>query len=290
MAMKTDAQASDLAVVPDRLLVNRVLTRLGIERRPGCDVEGLTHTYEAWSKSVPFCSTRKRLHYGNDIGRAGPLPDATASEFYANFLAHGTGGTCWAAAEALLQLLRALGFEARRVAGSMLEFTQIARPNHGTVLVRIDGTDYLVDPFFRSRAPLPILTTESVIAPLASLAVRAEPGANGAPHTVHWRFPNNRTWMRFSFDPQHDGTTHAFFQERYEASAGANSIFNTELFISRHVGTDVHTLFKGEHSILHADDRIERKPIASRRDELLTDIFGLSDDVVRRLPEDVTGG
>jgi arylamine N-acetyltransferase len=117
-----------------------VLARLGLPAAPLADLGGLRAIYRAWCANVPFDNVRKMmaLRAQNDL----PLPGGGAVSFLENWLAGGTGGTCWPTSNALYELLRSLGFEARRAAGSMRDPGIV---NHATVKVAIDGRDWLVD-------------------------------------------------------------------------------------------------------------------------------------------------
>ena len=274
------------ALALDRPMTEAMLARLGLAAPPSHDMAGLTTLYTAWLQNVPFCSSQKRCHYGADVNRPGPLPVMTAPSYVAAYLEHGTGGTYFPTAEAFFQLLSACGFSARRALGSMLDFPQIPGPNHGTVIVTLDGLDYLVDPFFGSEQPLPLDgAAHSVGRP--SLELRSEPAESGGSPLIFWRFHNARQWMQFGFDRKYPDVTQAHFAARYEASGGANSVFNASLYISRHHGQAVHTIFKNEYFILSPDNAIHREPVADRRNELLVDVFGLSVDMAKNIPEDL---
>jgi N-hydroxyarylamine O-acetyltransferase len=80
-----------------------------------------------------------------------PLPGGHAAEFFEDWLADGTGGTCWPTSNALFELLSSLGFQARRAAGAMLDLGIV---DHATVKVTIDGYDWLVDSSLLCNVPL----------------------------------------------------------------------------------------------------------------------------------------
>lgn len=87
-------------------------------------------------------------------------------------LTHGVGGTCWSTGNALCGLLTSLGFDARRVAGSMRDRGYIG---HGSVKVRIDDTDWLADPSMLTDIPIP-LTDEIFISGDLVYGSESEPG------------------------------------------------------------------------------------------------------------------
>src|SRR5690242_7978986 len=74
-------------------LVERVLTRLGLRQQPTLDLPGLNVLYAAFSAHVPFDNVQKRIWFAGP--QTTPLPGGNPSEFFSNFLKHGTGGTCW---------------------------------------------------------------------------------------------------------------------------------------------------------------------------------------------------
>ena len=283
--MSGSIKASD-GMALDKARTEAMLQRLGFKGPPTPDLAGLEELYVAWLQNVPFCSSRKRLHYGSDVTRPDPLPAADAASFVDGFLAHGCGGTCFPSAEAWFQLLLSCGFSARRALGSMLDFPQIPGPNHGTVVVDVAGGHFMVDPFFGSETPL-ALDDGPHRAGRAAVEIRSEPVADTALPHVHWRFHNARQWFRFGFAEDWPVVTHSDFVARYEASGGSSSVFNNALYISRHVGSDVHTIFKGEHFVLSADDSITRQLVNGDRDQLLVEVFGLSPDFARRIPLDI---
>ena len=97
-------------------LLRRVTERLGIPQDHKTDLDGLRTVYRGWCSNIPFDNMRKMisLRSGDDSKLAG----LDAEDFFENFLANGTGGTCWPSSNALYVLVRDLGFDARRAAGA----------------------------------------------------------------------------------------------------------------------------------------------------------------------------
>jgi N-hydroxyarylamine O-acetyltransferase len=120
----------------------QVLERLGLGEAPPPSLEGLNRLYRAWCRSVPFDNVRKRIAL--ETNEPAPLPGAHAEDFLGAWLRHGTGGTCWPSSNGLFAVVRACGFDARRISASMWDQGE---PNHGSVLVRIEGEDYVTDSF-----------------------------------------------------------------------------------------------------------------------------------------------
>jgi N-hydroxyarylamine O-acetyltransferase len=136
-----------------RATVAAVLDRLGAEAaRP--DLLGLRAVYAAWCGAVPFDNVLKLIHL--TAGRAGPLPGSTADDFFEAWLEDGVGGTCWAGNQALHDLLEALGFDVARAIATMMPTPEIKGPNHGTVIVTVDGDRWIADASILSGVPIRI--------------------------------------------------------------------------------------------------------------------------------------
>ena len=135
-------------------LVERVLEKLGFKEYPGNDLAGLDSLYGRWCRRVPFDNLQKRLHLA--AGDPVPMPGNNSTLFFQDWLTYGTGGTCWGVSHALHDLLQTLGFNVDRAAGTMLTSPTVRGPNHGTVIVTIEGCRYLVDGSMLTEQPLPL--------------------------------------------------------------------------------------------------------------------------------------
>jgi hypothetical protein len=213
------AKDRDGGLLDDAVLA-RITNRLGIPRDVPNNREGLALVYGAWSRTVPFDNIWKMISL-----RAGDqrLMGHDAMEFFENFLAHGSSGTCWPSSNALFALLTSLGFDARRVAGAMFNMPVI---NHGSVKVRLDEADWLADSSMLSGVPLPL--TETVFVSDAVVGVEVE--SVGDSHFIWADFPPLPEFVPCSLrlDPV-DG---AFYQERYETSREM-SPFNERLYLRK---------------------------------------------------------
>lgn len=203
-------------------LCGRVLARLGFTTPPTTDLEGLRAIYSAWCGRVPFDNVRKIVALRT--ADAQPLPGRDARDFFDNWLEHGTGGTCWPTSNALFDLVHSLGFEARRVAGSMRDMGVV---NHASVKVRIDGGDWLLDSSMLTNVPLPLNDAVFVHADPV-FAAEVEP-ADGT-HVIWVDIPAFSTYLpcRLLVDP--DDYAHSL--SRYEASR-ERSPFNQRLYARR---------------------------------------------------------
>lgn len=252
-------------------LRDRVLERLGFSSPPALDLAGLRALYRAWCYGVPFDNVRKMIALRAEEG--GPLPGGRGDDFFAHWLAHGCGGTCWPGSNALFELFEAAGFAARRVAGSMRDLGIV---NHGSVKIAVEGHDWLVDSSLLTLMPLP-LETETFVHREPLLALEVEP-VDGT-HVVWIDTPPNSGFMccRLLDDP----TDHATYLAAYERSREV-SPFNQRLYARRHR--------PGEVLVLIGGTRIARTPEGTASAELtpegvcaaLRDDFGLSDELVEQ--------
>jgi N-hydroxyarylamine O-acetyltransferase len=242
-----------------------VLNRLGFDHRPDADMEGLRDVYAAWCLSVPFDNLAKLIALR--APRGAPLPGMDAGEFFGRWLEHGIGGTCWTTSNALCELLLELGFDARRVAGSMGDTGYLG---HASVKVRIGGDDWLTDSSMLTDVPLPL--TDKLFT-YEGPAFRAEVEAVSGTHIVWADLPPSSSLVPCRLLV--DQATHATYCQRYEASR-TRSPFNERLFATRNLD--------GQRLVLTANTRIvktaagvqTRSLSRSKVCESLRDEFGVS--------------
>src|SRR5512140_154381 len=252
-----------------RDLTDRILTRLGLSRTPAADLDGLRSAYAAWCLGVPFDNIAKVIALRTAPHQ--PLPGIDATEFFERWLAYGVGGTCWSTSNALCELLLSLGFNARRVAGSMGDTGYIG---HGSVKVRIDNTDWLADSSMLTDIPIP-LTDKVFISDNKIFGCESEPADET--HVV-WAdlLPvPNLTPCRLLVDP----TDHAYYVERFEASR-ARSPFNDHLFIRRNGESDRCVIVGNRRTWKSADGTESRELNPAELCATLIDEFGVSKEFV----------
>ena len=262
--------------MPDRILpltARRVLEKLHFSAPPRASWAGLESLYRAWCRQVPFDNVRKRIALRT--GDPSPLPGGHAEDFFEAWLEHGTGGTCWPAANALHALLKACGFEARRVAGSMLEKAEL---NHASVVVHLDERDYLVDASLLTEAPIPLPQSEKFENDDPVHAIRLEPIADG--WRIEWAVPVSRETIPCRLDAR--SVDHDLFREQYELSR-LSSRFNDALYARRNREGAVVSLVGAERFEKNAD-RVRRSALtqSSAAAALERDI-GLSLAIIDRL-------
>jgi N-hydroxyarylamine O-acetyltransferase len=267
----------------DRLsgdLLERVLLKLGWNRRPEPTLENLGAIYRAWCQRVPFDNVRKLIHV--QARNPGPLPGSTADDFFEAWLRFGTGGTCWSGAGACHALLVSLDFDATRGVATML-VTPDLPPNHGTVRVTFDAANFLVDCSILHGAPL--LLNESVETGIehAAWGVRCR-RRDGRLH-VAWRPLNRLEGFECRFESF--GATREEF-EKFHENTRAWSPFNYELALRLNRGNDVvGVAFGHKVSLLH-DGSVIRAPISrGERMRFLVEEIGLAEEIVAKLPGDI---
>ena len=112
----------------------------------------------------------KEAREGNPTrARRGPL------EVVQDHLSLGAGGTCFSLTAAFLHLLRALGFDAEPI----LADRHYGPDTHCAVLVRLEGTPYLLDPGYLLARPVPLEGSGEtrVETPFNEVLLRPEEGA-----------------------------------------------------------------------------------------------------------------
>jgi N-hydroxyarylamine O-acetyltransferase len=261
-------------------LRENVLEKLGCAA-PEPTLEGLARVYAAWCQKVPFDNVRKLIHVRRNDSAT--LPGDNPQDFFEAWLAYGCGGTCWAGNGALQALLTTLGFAAERAVATML-VTPDLPPNHGSVVVTIDGNRWVVDASILHGEPLPMRAEQPATIDHPAWGV-----------TAHWLAGQFRIrWRNFMTNGQpldcgfnHIGASAQEFSERHEMTRGW-SPFNFGLCLNllrgqRRIGAAMGLLASfDEHGHLEeqlADD-IERR-------RFLIEEAGMSEELVSRLPEDI---
>lgn len=261
-------------------VVDRVLERFGVERALP-DLDFLNELYAAWCRSVPFDNIYKRLYFAKGAG--GPLPLGRSAEILEMFLRHGTGGTCWPMAIAQFALLRTLGFTVRGLAGSMVGITPPDfGPSHGTIIVTLDGSEYLVDNTMLSEEVLPLRRDTITTASAGGLRIWAEP--NASLWDVHFQMAHSDREITCRLEV--DGVSLEFFQERLQRTIGY-SRFNQTLYIRKNHGGGAIAYGRGKLTRLDpSGDRTVEKVDQDALTDLLVNDFGLSSERVQALPPD----
>lgn len=127
--------------------IDEVIEKLGFVERPATDVEGLTALYRAWCRQVPFDNLRKLVAMHFSLPE---IPGIDPADFFAAWQITGAGSTCWGSNNAIHALLDGLGFEADLVSASMFD----GEMNHGTTIVTIGGSRFVVDTAVHGDLPV----------------------------------------------------------------------------------------------------------------------------------------
>ncbi len=260
-------------------LLERVLRKLGFSDRPEPTLGSLTALYAAWCRRVPFDNVRKLIHMRE--GQTGPLPGDGPEDFFVAWLAHGTGGTCWAGNGGLYDLLTSLDYEASRGIATMVTSPDVP-PNHGTVLVDLDGVRYMVDASILHNQPLLLVDGQTTAIPHGAWGVEARQ-QDGRWH-IRWRPLHTPAGIDCRIE--HVGASGETFSESYEATR-AWSPFNYELNARLIRGDALVGVAFGQHVTLDAGGAVDREPISGEdRVRLLIEELGMSEEIARQLPPD----
>jgi N-hydroxyarylamine O-acetyltransferase len=235
---------------------------------------------------VPFDNLQKRAWFA-DPSR--PLPGGDAVEFFTRYLDEGSGGTCWATSRALWSLLVSLGFPAKRTAGTMMGGLGAPPPEimltHGTVTVRFDGIDHLVDTHMLTSKPLPLVPGVDT-AVEGTFAARATKGDLGDALFRVFFPPFNGRMPEMSCLIQRLEVDDDFYRDRHERSRTAGP-FNTHAYVRRQTVDGHRLVVLGKRIEASPDATMNATPLATRveRDAHLVSM-GYASTLVARVPED----
>ena len=219
----------------------------------------------------------KLIHVAEE--RPGPLPGSTAESFFDAWLACGAGGTCWAGNGALHRLLEALGFDAQRAIATMMP-SQSPAPNHGSVVVSLEGERWITDASILTGEPIRI-PAPGELAGTGALP-RLE-WLDGKPAVI-WR--TLRVPDGFPCRIERIGVDDAEW-DAFHRQSGVWSPFNFELSARVMRGPATIGVSPGQQFAIEADGSISAFPQdhAARR-RFLVEELRISEDVARRLPHD----
>lgn len=259
-------------------LIEHILDRLDLPDRPEISYEGLCRFYQRWCRNVPFDNFLKRLFLKGD--GSSEFPGNNDSLFFRNWLAYGTGGTCWAGNGALQTVLAGLGFNAERRRGTML-IGQVTDPDHGSVTVQLEGGLYLVDASMLHVEPLELRPRKNCqISGAWGVACRPE----GEDWVIRWRPLHLPGGCFCRIENNHIG------RQEWRARnhlARAVSPFNTALYARKVIDDAVVGVEHGARTVFHGDGRVTRDVLTHRQIlECLADEMGYSPEFLAGLPED----
>jgi N-hydroxyarylamine O-acetyltransferase len=259
------------AILPTGL-TERALEKLGFQIGPQTDFHGLAAVYRAWGESVPFDNAAKLIALRS--GAAGNLPGIDAQEFFTNFLQYGIGGTCWTSSNALYSFFLELGFNVKRLAGSMRDTGIIS---HGTTKARIDGADWLIDSSMLTREPLPLSHDLHIgTDPIWGGEVEYTDGT----HIIWWDAVPSPEFIPCRLLP-HD-VEYDFYLERYEASR-TKSPFNERIYVRRNFPESILVITGNRHFVKSANGVEATVLTEPQLEERLAEEAGFSPRIIDRL-------
>lgn len=272
-------------------ILARILMKLGLKDRPTLDLIGLNHLYGAYCGKVPNDNIQKRIWLVGD--QTTPVTGGIPIEFFENWLAHGTGGTCFPASGGLCALLRAIGFNANRISGSVMMEGIERQANHGSVLVSLEGANYLVDPQHASFTALRIIPGQPSSTGDGIHDIRAVPVAGGF-ELQSYPGSNRQDPLRIRFDMEKGLVDHNFFLEYYALSAlreRNRSPFNDALFICRRFPGSIIIVGRGNKIEVSSDNSVTKSEITiAERNRVLIEELGISEEVTKAIPPDEDEG
>lgn len=278
-------------VVPDPVLspdlLERVLLKLGLTDQPRLDLTGLNRLFAAYQEGVPFDNIQKRIWFAGD--RSKPVTGGDPTEFFEHWLTHGTGGTCFPINGALHALVHSLGFDARRNAGSVIVEGYPAGGNHGTVLVTLDGVDYLIDGNLGAFKALPLLPDTPTSTGDGLHDIRAVP-LEGRFDVLWYQGHSREAPLVFRTELEYDSVDHAFFLARYDWTTTVG-LFNDALYICRRLPESIMVMGRTNKITVATNNTLTKTEITeAERRRALVEEFGMSVDIANALPPDVLGG
>ena len=260
--------------------------KLGFSARPSNDLAGLNALYASFSTRVPTDNIQKRIWFAGT--RREPLTGGDPAEFYENWLRYGTGGTCWPINGGWCSLLETVGFEARRIVSSVIIDGYPAGANHGSVIVTLDGRDYLVDAWMAAFEALPLVSD------------RATSGGTGL-HTITAIPMNGDFEIRMFSGHDRDrilpvrtelgcsAVNHEYFLARYDLTKEIG-FFNHALYICRRFPDHIIVLGRQNKIVVDASNSVTKTGVTeTERRRVLVEELGIAEAIAAALPPDVIG-
>jgi arylamine N-acetyltransferase len=186
-------------------------------------------------------------------------------------------------------LTRALGFDARRLVGSIIVEGYPQGANHGSVLVTLDGASYLVDAWMAAFKILPLTPGEPSSTGYGIHDISVVPTESGF-EILSWPGFNRERPLPFRTESEYDPADHAFFLARYDRTKTVG-FFNDAIFICRHFPDSILTMGRKSKFHLAADGTLTKtEPTEAERKKSLVEEFGLSEEILDKIPPNVPGG
>jgi len=283
MTSSQDVSGAEPSLSP--ALVELVLAKLGLQNKPTLDLPGLNTLYAAICGNIPFDNIQKRIWFASD--RKKPVTGGDPRDFFENWVRHGTGGTCWPGNGGMYALAHALGFQTRRMAGSVIVANYPQGGNHGSVLVTLDGVDHVFDHSFGAFKVAPFVPGKPASTGTGVHNVEVIPVDGGFEVFFHLGWTEDA--LAFRTEPEYDAVDHSFFIARYD-NASRVGFFNDTLLITRRFANSIVTVGRMNKLVISTDGLAKTELTAGQRDEVLIQELGLTPEVVSMIPPDVVEG
>ena len=264
-----------VSTVLRREVYERLMERMGFASDPEPTEETLNRIYKFWSRDVGYDNVLKRIYIAE--GHEGPFPVMDPNDFIESWMQHGTSGSCWPSSEALYGVLVHAGFTPERVAGQMLECNDPMDPNHGALIVHLDGRRLYVDPGVAAEEALEIIPGQ----PNRTASKAFGIWDKGDGH-VWWQPGHSRRAIEVVMDLR--DLSYEFFADRYEKTKEF-SLFNTALYIRRNRDDGILTFGRGNVLRVDTEGNLTAQPMDDARvPEFLVEHMGLSEEIAARVP------
>ncbi len=243
-----------------------ILEALDLSRaEPGAGF--LEALFARFNARVPFENATKIVRHA-EIAESADWP-RPPEVFWADHLALGTGGTCFARVAAFDALLAALGFRTRRVLG------RVERDDdHAALIVETPAGESLVDVGF----PLPaILPTAAAVSATAQGEIEVEPTAQGLVVRYRDGVPEGPRALEIFLAPVSEERFSALWQETFRPEAR----FLREMTLRKDLGNRVLSYAHGEIRVDDLHSRLSA-PLPEPRAAALSEHFGMDADVLAR--------
>lgn len=258
-----------------RNVYERLLERIGFSGDPEPNIETLNRIYKFWCRDVGYDNVLKRIYI--DEGHTGPFPVMDPNDFLESWMKHGTSGSCWPSSEALYGVLALAGFVPERVAGQMLECNDPMDPNHGAIIVHLDGKRLYVDPGMAAEVALEIVPGKPNRTASKAFGIWDE----GDGH-IWWQPGHSRRAIEAVMDMEN--LSYDFFSHRYEKTKEF-SLFNTTLYVRRNRDDGILTFGRGNVLRVDTQGELTAEPMDDKDvPAFLVEKMGLSEEIVARVP------
>lgn len=177
-------------------------------------------------------------------------------------------------------LLAALGFDVERAIATMLSAPDVRGPNHGSVIVSIDGGQWIADASILSGDPIRILEPEAGerSEPLPRFEWFADKPA------VIWRAPSAPDGFPCRLDRIRADSDE---WDRLHQRTKAWSPFNYQLTARLLRGNESFGAAQGQRFVFQADDTLDASPLeGEERTRFLVEELGIAEEIARRVPDD----